>query len=870
MSYLAEWQKQQKALKDAERERSKRASLLRHTYRGGEHDIKHQRQQKMLRDVERQKMLRASSFRHKYRGGEHDIKHQQQQKILRDTQRKQMMKASSFRRKYKGGEHDILQHQQHQKARKDAERKQMKRASLLRHTYKGGEYDITKHEQQHKARKDAERKQTKRASLLRHTYKGGEHDLKDYERAVIEQRKKNIFSENDGRHLPLIEPMESSSSSLELSSRDNFFESPPLSATASTTDFTEGNDDNSIKMSISTSDGKQLCRESSQQTGWESFLSFPSEHFDDSDGRSDATESDKKNTDEIERVEIHAIEEGITEEPLPIVLNYDQTDDGLCPNESVSNIHNDDDGEDDDDSGNNDYDFNARHSGYYDWTAHSEENCSSHTSSTNCDSSSGSPEKTLDSVNNDHESYLYSPYHVERISGSSRVTDGESATRRLKNDENDNGRNSICNDYYDLSSVSSAKNSDSEADNSRDRSGISTTPSSSCINNNHCDSNFGNHDETPKRESSMAIESSTARALQMGVDSTTLDDYESASSSDKSDSNRGSQLQGQRRRNLSLRGIMFDSDILESATNTRNNAVYGDASLDYESARYTSKVFRSNPENCSDTRRKIVRFVDEEDDSLLKWWDSDYCHSKHSHIALKNSSGVLDIYNESMDSPYNEEGIPNDNFSKADLYRDIYTEEMEDTSDCEYDSEEEDRERNAIRGFLFSMGDFAVSNLISGITRLQSAVRNSKDESTGENKVFSGGELAEDAVHTVEFAADSASNAMTTSMSSLSGSSSMNATMSATSSTVTSTSTSMSASASSTSASAVSMASSTSTSAAAVSSAASASSASTASMSAAASSASISAATSSASLASVTASSMGATAAGQATAVAAQ
>lgn len=74
MSFLGEWQKQQKALKDAERDRKKNASTILHKYRGGRHYIKEAEQQKALKEAERDKKMNASNLLHSYRGGEHDIK----------------------------------------------------------------------------------------------------------------------------------------------------------------------------------------------------------------------------------------------------------------------------------------------------------------------------------------------------------------------------------------------------------------------------------------------------------------------------------------------------------------------------------------------------------------------------------------------------------------------------------------------------------------------------------------------------------------------------------------------------------------------------------------------------------------------------
>ena len=74
MSFLGDWHKQQKALKDVERDRKRNASIILRNYRGGEHSIKEVEQQKALKEAERDKKNNASNLLHTYRGGEHDIK----------------------------------------------------------------------------------------------------------------------------------------------------------------------------------------------------------------------------------------------------------------------------------------------------------------------------------------------------------------------------------------------------------------------------------------------------------------------------------------------------------------------------------------------------------------------------------------------------------------------------------------------------------------------------------------------------------------------------------------------------------------------------------------------------------------------------
>jgi len=65
MSYLDEWHKQQKALKDKERQDKKGASGLLHAYHGGEHDIKHE---KMLTEIKKKHMQRKMSATTKLQG----------------------------------------------------------------------------------------------------------------------------------------------------------------------------------------------------------------------------------------------------------------------------------------------------------------------------------------------------------------------------------------------------------------------------------------------------------------------------------------------------------------------------------------------------------------------------------------------------------------------------------------------------------------------------------------------------------------------------------------------------------------------------------------------------------------------------------
>lgn len=152
MSYLIEFQRQQKALRDAERDRKKNASSMLNKYRGGEDDVKEQMRLKALKDADRDNKKKASSMLNQYRGNEHDVEEQMKLKALKDADRDNKKKASSDLHKYRGNEHDV--------------KEQMKL----------------------KAMKDAHRDNQKKASSNLHSYRGGEHDVKEYERAVIQEK----------------------------------------------------------------------------------------------------------------------------------------------------------------------------------------------------------------------------------------------------------------------------------------------------------------------------------------------------------------------------------------------------------------------------------------------------------------------------------------------------------------------------------------------------------------------------------------------------------------------------------------------------------------------------------------------------------
>ena len=269
----------------------------------------------------------------------------------------------------------------------------------------------------------------------------------------------------------------------------------------------------------------------------------------------------------------------------------------------------------------------------------------------------------------------------------------------------------------------------------------------------------------------------------------------------------------------SLRDIMFNSDMLGPLPGCNNNEIeeyYFDAEegepldADHCSSRMTrSRVF-DEPKGYSgvakedNTRtRKVVRFLEDQDNHLFDWHQPENHHRiNNTNIISRQTSDVLDIYNESMENPFNETGGPvNTGYSKEDFYKTMYTDEL---SSSEYDSEEDDSfDKKTGKGIL---GIVALNGIAAGILKLVSNFRNKSDgEGPINENFFMGTEIAEDAAHAAELAADS-SSAFNASASSLNvtlntSASSLNVTTSAASSGVSTTSASMTAS---TSASAVS------------------------------------------------------------------
>ncbi|CAJ1954647.1 unnamed protein product [Cylindrotheca closterium] len=90
MSYMEEWQKQQKALKEADREQKKGAATILNNYRSKQQGL-WQKRQRELKEADRLNREKALASLKKYKGGEHDIK--EYQKMVAQY-RKQLLEDS--------------------------------------------------------------------------------------------------------------------------------------------------------------------------------------------------------------------------------------------------------------------------------------------------------------------------------------------------------------------------------------------------------------------------------------------------------------------------------------------------------------------------------------------------------------------------------------------------------------------------------------------------------------------------------------------------------------------------------------------------------------------------------------------------------
>lgn len=90
MSYMEEWQKQQKAMKDADREQKKGAAENLNSYRSKQQAAWQKRQQE-LKEADRKNREKALESLKKYKGGEHDVKEYQR---MIAQYRKQLLEES--------------------------------------------------------------------------------------------------------------------------------------------------------------------------------------------------------------------------------------------------------------------------------------------------------------------------------------------------------------------------------------------------------------------------------------------------------------------------------------------------------------------------------------------------------------------------------------------------------------------------------------------------------------------------------------------------------------------------------------------------------------------------------------------------------
>ncbi len=661
-----EWQRQQKALKDADRFKMKRAASFARKYRGNEADInlQHQKQQRALKNADRQRMERAASFTRKYRGDESDInlRHQKQQKALKDADRQRMERAASFSRKYRGDESDInYQHQKLQKALKDADRVQMERnpAPFM----EGGELD-----NQTEVPKGSERiGMVRMPSFLRK-----ERSVKIDESPAHGKEEKDSESGTDTRRFSL--------------------------------------------MSL----GRKMFRESSRRLSLKPRMSFSSSRNLNIINLDVDLNGDSDSENDID-IHIYDIEEG-NEGGSSTILAIDRNaidDSSKAILSSTFDYKNDDS----DDT----YVDSTIHNEYYDWTA-------------------------VSSFDRNSEAE-----HSESIQPTIISDEDGSSSSRLDNRGVSSSTQSPHDDYYDWDALPSDQGSD-------------------------CVLEHSHHSTNSQSDSSRSSQEGAKDRIQTDVRGREENLLENDDEERQKTEISSLEIHPPEAKPLSLRGIMFNTDILKPLSNSDTDGINDEGFFDAKqelsgitningsNGSHSPDISHELEDNRERKRRKIVQFIEDEDNRIHEWYDSAdrFCHDAKNDL-LKNSSGALDIYNEAIDCPWNETGNPN--YSKAEFYNLLYADEIEETSLKFEDDESFDRIR--VRGLLFTLGELAVS----GVLRAIRATRNDQtpDELFGVEEVL-------DVVHAAELVTDS-TLASSTAATSASMSAAVSSTSAATSST---------------------------------------------------------------------------------------
>lgn len=610
-----EWQRQQKALKDADRFKMKRAASFARKYRGNEADIniQHQKQQRALKNADRQRMERAASFTRKYRGDESDIniQHQKQQKALKDADRQRMERAASFSRKYRGDESDInYQHQKLQKALKDADRVKMERnpAPFMEEDGLDNQTEVSKGPE--------------RIGMVRMpSFLRKDRGVKIDESPTNEKEENDSESDTDTRRFSL--------------------------------------------MSL----GRKMFRESSRRLSLKPRMSFSSSRNLNIINSDVDLNGDSNSENDID-LQIYDIEEG-NEGGSSNILAIDQND------------YNNDDSDDT-------YVDSTIHNEYYDWT-------------------------NVSSFDRNSEAE-----HSESIQPTIISDEDGSSNSRI---DNDGASQSPHYDYYDWDALPSDPDSDCELDHSH-------------------------HSTKSQSVSSRGSQEGTKDRIQTDVHRNDDDEGQKSEISSL-------EIHPPEAKPLSLRGIMFNTDILKPLSNSDrdgiNDEVFFDAKQELSgitningcNGSHSPDISHELEDKHDRKRRKIVQFIEDEDNRIHEWCDSAdrFCHDAKNDL-LKNSSGALDIYNEAIDCPWNETDNPN--YSKAEFYNSLYADEIEETS-LKFE-DDESLDKASVRGLLFTVGELAVSGVLNAIR----AARNDQtpDELFGVEEVL-------DVVHAAELVTDS-------------------------------------------------------------------------------------------------------------------
>jgi len=211
-----------------------------------------------------------------------------------------------------------------------------------------------------------------------------------------------------------------------------------------------------------------------------------------------------------------------------------------------------------------------------------------------------------------------------------------------------------------------------------------------------------------------------------------------------------------RREIPTLRGIMFNSDVLrpfpnkEIASNGEEGFFDAKNELSESDRTITYGHIPEPNHDKKDNRVKIVRFAGDEENHLLEWRDpANHHYNNVLRVLPQDPSGVLDIYHEAQDNPfYDSHEGSHKIYSREEFETRMYDDE---NSSCGYTSEDDilKYDERTVWAFLLSLGSMAIHAVVS-------TVRKSNNDVPANEEIVMGREIIEDTTHIAELATESA------------------------------------------------------------------------------------------------------------------